>query len=291
MDARSYLFGEVHEGFYTQLFPADDYDSIRVDRRCPATRIIEAVRIKGEAIRKRNMDNNIRTPQDTPKVNVYITGHSLGGALATLLYGRLLKSSQDLGEHCTLRDAATFASPSIGDGDFSAEFSSLSNKSYDEYKTLWRIVCDNDIIPRVPIGHHHPKLRRYTKKIHIMNYYHVGNEVRFYQDGSTPSSMNNIFTEDKELIFIEEGLSWKDWRSLFGLFDPFDHTKHSEKAKFDRKLDDKLYSYEKFLIGPLSPFRNHMSHRYFAALEKSREFFDKGNDNFKGKHTSVENIV
>ncbi|CAB4407921.1 unnamed protein product [Rhizophagus irregularis] len=291
MDARSYLFGEVHEGFYIQLFPADEYDSIRVDRRCPATRIIDAVRIKAESIRKRNRDNNHKTPEDTPLVNIYVTGHSLGGALATLLYARLMKSPQSLGKDCLLRDGTVFASPSIGDNDFSAEFSSLSNKSNDEYKTLWRIVCDNDIVPRVPIGHHHPKFRRYTKKIHIMNYFHVGNEVRFYQDGSTPSSMNNIFTDDKELIFIERGLSWKDWRGLFGFYDPFDHAKHDKKATFERKLNDKLYSYEKFLVGPLSPFRNHMSHRYFAALEKSREFFDKGDVNFKDKHVPGENIV
>ncbi|RGB30203.1 Alpha/Beta hydrolase protein [Rhizophagus diaphanus] len=291
MDARSYLFGEVHEGFYTQLFPADEYDSIRVDRMCPATRIIDAVRIKAESIRKRNGENNHKTPEDTPLVNVYVTGHSLGGALATLLYARLMKSPQSLGKDCLLRDGTVFASLSIGDSDFSAEFSSLSNKSNDEYKTLWRIVCDNDIAPRVPIGHHHPKLRRYTKKIHVMNYFHVGNEVRFYQDGSTPSSMNNIFTDDKELIFIERGLSWKDWRGLFGFYDPFDHAKHDKKATFERKLDDKLYSYEKFLIGPLSPFRNHMSHRYFAALEKSREFFENNDVNFKDKHVPGENIV
>ncbi|GBC06287.1 hypothetical protein RclHR1_06740003 [Rhizophagus clarus] len=305
MDARSYLFGEVHEGFYIQLFPADEYESARVDRRCPASRIIDAVRIKSESIRTSNMEKNNTTPEDTPLVNVYVTGHSLGGALATLLFSRLLKSSQSLGTHCLLRDGTAFASPSIGDSDFSAEFSSINNKHsdslseissinnkpFDEYKTLWRIVCDNDIVPRVPIGHHHPKLQRYAKKVHIMNYFHVGNEVRFYQDGSTPSSMNNIFTDDKELIFIEKGLSWKDWRSLFGLYDPFDYTKHDKKATFDSKLDDKLYSYEKFLIGPLSPFRNHMSHRYFAALEKSREFFDNNNGDLKEKNISEENVV
>ncbi|RIA88403.1 Alpha/Beta hydrolase protein [Glomus cerebriforme] len=271
MDARGFLFGEVHQGFYSQLFPMNEYDSARLDRICPATRIIEAVRRKGEEIRTRKMKNNNTTHENTPLVNIYVTGHSLGGALANLLYGRLIKFPQCLGEHCTLRDGTTFASPSIGDSDFAAEFSSLCNRSIEEYKTLWRIVCDNDIVPRVPPGHHHPKLRRYTQKIHIMNYFHVGDEVRFYQDGSRPSSMRDIFSDNKEYLLLEDDLEWDEWKSLFGFYDPFDHKKHQKKLPFDPKYDGKLIPIESFL---LSPIRNHMSHRYLVALEKSRKFFD-----------------
>ncbi|RIA94560.1 Alpha/Beta hydrolase protein [Glomus cerebriforme] len=283
MDARDYLFGEVHQGFYSFLFPKNEYDSARLDRSCPATRIIEAVRRKGEEIRTRKMRKNHTTHENTPLVNVYVTGHSLGGALANLIYGRLIKFPQNLGEHCTLRDGTTFASPSIGDSDFAAEFSSLCNQSNEEYKTLWRIVNDSDIVPRVPPGHHHPNLRKYTQKIHIMNYFHVGDEVRFYQDGSRPSSMRDIFDDNKELMFFKHDVEWNDeWKSLFGLYDPFDRKKGQQKIKFDPKYDGKLIPIEKFLI-PL--IRNHMSHRYLVALEKSREFFDIN------KSDKAENMV
>src|SRR5205085_2405343 len=135
-----YLFGEVHEGFYTQLFPPDEYESARLDRRSPATRIIESARERAEKIRKRQMEKKKTTLENIPLVNVYVTGHSLGGALATLLHGRLLKS-EDLGEHCVLRDGMTFASPSIADSGFASEFASLCNQSIDDYnKTMWRIV-------------------------------------------------------------------------------------------------------------------------------------------------------
>jgi hypothetical protein len=282
IDARAFLFGEVHQGFYSQLFPVNEYDSAKLNRSCPATRIIEAVNKKSEEIRIRNMENNNNNIKlkDIPLVNIYVTGHSLGGALANLLYGRLIKYPQCLGEHCILRDGTTFASPSIGDSDFAAEFSSLCNRSIEEYKTLWRIVCDSDIVPRVPIGHNNPKLRRYTKKIHIMNYFHVGEEIRFYQDGTKPSSMRDIFSDNKELIFLEHGLDWNEWRSLFGFYDPFDHKKHHIKSSYDLKYDSGLIPIERLLL-PL--IRNHMTHRYLVALEKSRKFFDnnkvvKGSD-------------
>ncbi|CAB4489590.1 unnamed protein product [Rhizophagus irregularis] len=270
-DARAFLFGEVHQGFYSQLFPINDYESAKLDRNCPATRIIKAVNQKSEEIRNKNMEKNNIKLKDTPLVNIYVTGHSLGGALANLLYGRLLKYPRCLGEHCILRDGTTFASPSIGDSDFAAEFSSLCNRSIEEYKTLWRIVCDSDIVPRVPIGHNNPKLRRYTQKIHIMNYFHVGDEIRFYQDGTRPSSMRDIFSDNKELLFLEHGLGWNEWKSLFGLYDPLDDKKHHIKSSFDPRYNTSLIPIERLLL----PFiRNHMTHRYLAALEKSRKFFN-----------------
>ncbi|CAI2175219.1 14676_t:CDS:2 [Funneliformis geosporum] len=272
-DARSYLFGEIHEGFYNSLFPIDEYDSARLDRRCPATRIIEAVHKRAKIIRERNAKDNDMPIEDTSKVSVWITGHSLGGALATIFYSRLLKSPQSLNEHCLIRDGITFASPSIGDSDFAAEFSSLSNRSPSEYKTMWRIVCDNDIVPRVPPGHHYPRLRRFTSKVHILNYFHIGDEARFYQDGSKPMSMRNLFDDDKDFYFIEKGLDY-NWKSLFGFYDPFDH-KPRKKSDVNPRYDIPLYNYEKWFP---SFILNHMSHRYLVALEKSRPFFKSLDD-------------
>jgi hypothetical protein len=109
-----------------------------------------------------------------------------------------------------------------------------------------------------------------------MNYYHVGDEVRFYQDGSQPASMRDIFNENEELMFIEHGLEWSGWRSIFGFFDPLDYKKRGKKSPYNVKYDTKLYRSESYML-PL--FRNHMTHRYFVAMEKSRKFFEKIENN------------
>jgi hypothetical protein len=67
VDARSFVFGEVHEGFYTSLFPQNGYSTIRSSRSSPYITILRAIRSKAAEIRR--SDN---------KVNVWVTGHSLG---------------------------------------------------------------------------------------------------------------------------------------------------------------------------------------------------------------------
>ncbi len=66
---------------------------------------------------------------------VFVTGHSLGGALATLAAVRLLDSG------CDVRAVYTFGSPRVGDLDF-----------YDGYHPVtYRFVNNDDIVPHVPM--------------------------------------------------------------------------------------------------------------------------------------------
>jgi Lipase (class 3) len=51
------------------------------------------------------------------KVPLYVTGHSLGGALASLFYSRVRKG-HDLDDVCDVRDAYVFGCPGVGDTDF-----------------------------------------------------------------------------------------------------------------------------------------------------------------------------
>jgi predicted lipase len=57
------------------------------------------------------------------KVPLYVTGHSLGAALASLFYYRLRKGG-DLDDVCLVRDTYTFGCPGVGDTDFAMGYAS-----------------------------------------------------------------------------------------------------------------------------------------------------------------------
>ena len=67
-----------------------------------------------------------------------VTGHSLGGALATLLVA-------DLTANTPLKPQAwTFASPNVGDAAFAARYGALSTVS-------WRIYNQVNVVPYFPV--------------------------------------------------------------------------------------------------------------------------------------------
>jgi triacylglycerol lipase len=76
---------------------------------------------------------------------LYITGHSLGGALATLALAELGRGQ-----------LYTFGSPRVGDPTFS--------KTFKELYRSYRFVNNNDVVPRVPLtGYEHiGSLRHFT---------------------------------------------------------------------------------------------------------------------------------
>ena len=75
---------------------------------------------------------------DPASLPLVVTGHSLGGALATLL-------AADLNATTALRPQAwTFASPKVGDAVFAARYAGVATVS-------WRIYNQADIIPYLPL--------------------------------------------------------------------------------------------------------------------------------------------
>jgi triacylglycerol lipase len=75
---------------------------------------------------------------DPASLPLVVTGHSLGGALATLLV-------TDLNATTALKPQAwTFASPQVGDAVFAARYGGLSTVS-------WRIYNQVDVVPYFPI--------------------------------------------------------------------------------------------------------------------------------------------
>ena len=93
-----------------------------------------------------------------PTYDLYIIGHSSGGALATL-FGYLL-SSEMVDKPIQI---VSFASPRIGNIEFKRDFETRPNLKH------WRITNQYDVIPRIPyFGFHHVGQRIFIKKQHCI---------------------------------------------------------------------------------------------------------------------------
>jgi predicted lipase len=75
---------------------------------------------------------------DSGAAHVFVTGHSLGGALATL-------ATADLTINKKSASMVTFASPRTGDLKFAQDFDAA-------VKVKWRVVNTEDIVTTVPLA-------------------------------------------------------------------------------------------------------------------------------------------
>eukprot|EP00256_Glycine_max_P065284 XP_025979879.1 uncharacterized protein LOC100789825 isoform X2 [Glycine max] len=112
---------QVHSGFLSA------YDSVR-------TRIISLIRLAIGYVDDHS--------ESLHKWHVYVTGHSLGGALATLLALEL--SSNQLAKRGAISITMyNFGSPRVGNKRFAEVYN-------ERVKDSWRVVNHRDIIPTVP---------------------------------------------------------------------------------------------------------------------------------------------
>lgn len=106
----------------------------------------------------------LRTTQQA----IYVTGHSLGGALA-ILAGKVLATGGEEGEDFKPQLVISFGAPKVGDTRFVSTYG----------VTLLRFVHNEDIIPHVPpMGH----------------YIDGGSLLYFKADGSISYNVNDIAT-------------------------------------------------------------------------------------------------
>lgn len=99
---------------------------------------------------------------------IFTTGHSLGGALATLA-GKVLATGADSGEELKPHMVVTFGAPKVGDNRFHSTYG----------VTLLRFVHNEDIIPHVPP---------------LGNYLDGGSLLYFKPDGTLTYNVNEIST-------------------------------------------------------------------------------------------------
>ncbi|KAH8113125.1 alpha/beta-hydrolase [Phellopilus nigrolimitatus] len=126
-------FGRVHDGFMDKVFPR----RIPPGSRMPYTTIIEAIRKVAECLAEQSPGKPI---------NVWITGHSLGCALASLVYSRLINEPRECGEDTVIRDAYLFAAPVVCDVESANAFNNRMNHFTECPRTMWRVTNGKDAV-------------------------------------------------------------------------------------------------------------------------------------------------
>lgn len=142
----------VHSGFYKQLHQNGVYDKIL------------------ETVKKLLLEH--------PDFSLYVTGHSLGAALATLS-GFIL--ANELKHPVTV---VSFASPRVGNAEWKKAFDSTPNLTH------YRVTNDRDIVTAFP----------------MYKYYHVGKTIRLFE------TSYSIFTDYSEFKWYDFTL-FQCWRT------------------------------------------------------------------------------
>ncbi|KAF8305567.1 alpha/beta-hydrolase [Clavulina sp. PMI_390] len=131
-------FSKCHLGFRERIFPYDS-TSHTFDFK-PYDTIVRGVKTLAEWLRNEN-----ELPEET-KVNVWFTGHSLGCAIASLVYSRMLMEDDQLGQTAVLRDAYLFAAPVTTDRASVEAFNKKMKEVPDQVKTMWRVTSNGDFV-------------------------------------------------------------------------------------------------------------------------------------------------
>eukprot|EP01119_Soliformovum_irregulare_P014694 TRINITY_DN4036_c0_g1_i2.p1 TRINITY_DN4036_c0_g1~~TRINITY_DN4036_c0_g1_i2.p1 ORF type:complete len:538 (+),score=111.95 TRINITY_DN4036_c0_g1_i2:159-1616(+) len=193
-DAEEYLFGHLHAGFYFSLFPEprtsrdDPFSEMN-----PYKTIVSKIRHHAKLI----LGKDAR--QRGEKVSLWVTGHSLGAALATVFYARVLKSKGDLGHYISPCDLYSFGSPRVGDKQFSRKFQSYLQTPMHNPCNHFRVVAGKDIVAMMPPSLSDTRFGEYTSKGDSWNFAHVGSERRLSRDEPPPSHLHDYRSYTKRI--------------------------------------------------------------------------------------------
>ncbi|TPX42681.1 hypothetical protein SeLEV6574_g05466 [Synchytrium endobioticum] len=169
--------GQIHEGFYNsfQLDPPSTEDPR--EHRCQVEVIFNELR--GKVLPK---------VSDSKNINVWITGHSLGAALATVFLSHVTYPPVSLvPENVKVRGAYTFGSPRVGD----SRFASATGASLDDAEaSCFRVVNANDPVAALPLSstipiapHKHIRRLSHGKPPNMVtDFTHVGTPVTLGYD-------------------------------------------------------------------------------------------------------------
>ncbi|KAF8588363.1 alpha/beta-hydrolase [Ramaria rubella] len=158
-------WGKAHGGFVDKIFPR----KIKPGARLPYDTIREAVKATSKHL--------LASQPPGTQINVWTTGHSLGCALASLVYARQINEPRDLGRNIMVRDAYLFAAPILCDVESVNAFNNRMNHDADHPRTMWRITNGLDVVARSL-----PHSGDYTEWNHspynLFSYAHIGTELR-----------------------------------------------------------------------------------------------------------------
>ncbi len=119
----NFHFGMVHTGFYRNVEPLWGGIADAID----------------DAMKPRSGGNG--APTLAPLENLYITGHSLGAAMAVIAAARIF-SPDYLSWQPLVRGVYTYGQPSVGDEQFARHFSTR----FELYRHVYRF----DVVPHLP---------------------------------------------------------------------------------------------------------------------------------------------
>ncbi|KAJ1271823.1 hypothetical protein BS78_06G155200 [Paspalum vaginatum] len=176
--------------------------------------------------------NDEEDAESIPRWHVYVTGHSLGGALATLL-ALELSSSQMAKNGAIFVTMYNFGSPRVGNRRFADIYNA-------KVKDSWRIVNHRDIIPTVP---------------RLMGYCHVEAPVYLKFGDAKDAQVNNNILDDE------------DQGDVIGEYTP--DVLVTEFMKGEKQLVEKLLQTEINLLSSIrdgSALMQHMEDFYYATL-------------------------
>lgn len=156
---------KVHKGFYKQL---NDYDNF--------IKISDQLKLE---------------ISENPSYSVYILGHSLGGALASI-FGFLYANTTN-----NFITVISFASPRVGDKKFKELFENQTNLRH------YRFTNKHDVVPNIP----------------IINYHHTGIHINIknnkFKIGKKNTVLNSFSIKDHDINDYYENLKKsKGWDSL-----------------------------------------------------------------------------
>jgi len=168
-NAADHLYGNIHQGFFNSMF--------RAGPDTTNTLYLEVVKYTNKMIAEE------KAKEKDISFRLWVTGHSLGAALATLFFSRVVKSKSNSDiRGATIEGAYTYGGPRVGNLDFHCQFTSRSNMPYDNRSRLHRVFNVNDPVSTVPFGHDNPDvLSVITRSAGALNYIHVGTPVPIHR--------------------------------------------------------------------------------------------------------------
>ncbi|KAL8778747.1 MAG: hypothetical protein Q9213_007260, partial [Squamulea squamosa] len=126
-----------------------DWDLVRVSIDfCDECHIHRGFKNSWHEVKHAVMENMKKAVKRHPSYRIIVTGHSLGGAIATIAAAELRRIDDHFARETELY---TFGSPRIANKEAARWLSEQSPYS-------WRITNENDLVPRLPpreIGYHH----------------------------------------------------------------------------------------------------------------------------------------
>jgi triacylglycerol lipase len=210
--------GRVHSGFYGAL------------------RKVWGVALpNGEVLPRRLVNRGNKT--------IWITGHSLGGALAELCAAQTLFVSK-----IPVQGVYTFGQPRVGSKEFAAAVNGALGSG------IFRFVNDRDIVPRVPLF--------------SMGFCHYGSQRFFDHAGASTDGDSAVETVKEALTFAKGAFNLAVLGQVAGLVSDglksvikSDFTEEHEKAFRDRAIE--------ILKGGVEKIDDHSMHKHYLVRLKT----------------------